>query len=1241
MATPEKPTSPTIKFLSLFRYANRTDVALNMFGMLCAVASGLLYPFTTVVLGAVIDDFGKWQIAPGILITADQLAKTTADKSLDFVYLAVLELITTYFAVATFVHTGERQVHIIREKYLKAVVRQDITWFDNVGAGEVTTRLTSDTLLIQDAISEKVSLALSHVATFISGFGIGFYRSWKLTLVLLAVIPLIIVSSAVTNVISGKYQSQILQKYSQAGTLAEEAIAAVRTVIAFNAQDKIACNYNENITGARESGIRKETATGMGLGFLFAFIYCGYSLTFYYGYQLLTAGEITSGTVVNVFFAVLIGSFTLGEIAPEMQAFALGRSAGANVFETIDRVPGIDPYNHNGDVIPSDELKGRIELNNVEFFYPARPNVKVLNGFTLTIQPGTTVALVGQSGSGKSTIIQLVERFYDPAAGTVTLDGRPLTSLNLNWLRQNIGLVQQEPILFEGTVADNVAYGIRQSDMSNEQRLSKVMEACKQANAHDFITKLPQKYDTQVGARGLLLSGGQKQRIAIARAIINNPHILLLDEATAALDSKSEAIVQKTLDEVSKSHTTIVVAHRLSTVKNADLIVVMKSGNVVERGTHVSLIEMNGYYAKLVHAQKLDDASSANPSEVELDIKGVPSPSLISSQAENGMVKIDISPDTGAPGSDMSTWEIIRTVFEFNKPELKYTIPGLISAIGAGMVYPVFAIIFSSIIEVFASPGPNLEHDTKMYSLAFVIIAVATLFVTFLQFAMFGFASALLTERLRKLVFSAILGQEVAFFDDEKNSTGVLTSKLSTDAQNIQGASGSTVGSLLQVITNVFGGIIIGLAYGWKLALVTVTSLPLLIASGSFRLKIMAYYANKNKIAYQKSAQLACEAAGGIKTIQSLTYEQKLCKRYELMLQEPLKDGFKNAWFNSIFYALAQSIGFCVNALVFWYAGRLIAYEGYTIKQMMTVFVAIVFGSMSAGRVLSFAPDLNKAKVSAQSIINLLNRKPSIDHRSDKGKKITHSNIKGAVEFRNVFFKYPQRPNIVVLKNLNLKVEPGQFVALVGPSGSGKSTTIGLLERFYDVISGSVLLDGEDISTLNVASYRDVVGLVSQEPNLFDMTILENILLGMSTKPSQEHIERICRDSSIHDFIMTLPDGYKSRVGGKGSQLSGGQKQRIAIARALIRDPKILLLDEATSALDPEAEKVVQDALNTAMKGRTTIAIAHRLSSIQHADLIYVISDGVVAESGNHSQLYNQKGIYHDLVNQQTLHGGA
>jgi ATP-binding cassette subfamily B (MDR/TAP) protein 1 len=510
------------------------------------------------------------------------------------------------------------------------------------------------------------------------------------------------------------------------------------------------------------------------------------------------------------------------------------------------------------------------------------------------------------------------------------------------------------------------------------------------------------------------------------------------------------------------------------------------------------------------------------------------------------------------------------------------------------------------------------------------------MFISFsAQGSIFALCSERLVHRVRDQAFRTILRQDIEFFDLDENSAGALTSFLSTETTHVAGLSGATLGTLLMVSTTLIASITLALAIGWKLALVCIATIPILLGCGFFRFWMLAHYQRRAKKAYAGSASYASEAITAIRTVASLTREEDVINNYRQSLAIQARASLKSVLKSSVLYAASQSFMFLAFALGFWYGGTLIAKYEYGLFTFFIVFSSVIFGAQSAGTVFSFAPDMGKAAESARTLKALFDRKPTIDTWSTAGEKLDV--VDGTVEFRDVHFRYPTRPDQPVLRGLNLTVSPGQYVALVGPSGCGKSTTIALLERFYDPLAGGVYIDGKEISTLNVNDYRKHIALVSQEPTLYQGTIRENILLGAATDVSDAQVEYACKEANIFDFILSLPDGFNTVVGSKGALLSGGQKQRIAIARALIRDPKILLLDEATSALDSESEHVVQAALDKAAKGRTTIAVAHRLSTIQKADIIYVFDQGRIVEQGTHSELMKKNGRYAELVNLQSL----
>ncbi|KAF0442740.1 P-loop containing nucleoside triphosphate hydrolase protein [Gigaspora margarita] len=1251
------PAETKASYSQLYQTATKRDWIIMAVGLVFACGAGAAMPLMTIIFGRVVDSFTLFLTHQ---MTDDEFSSEINTFSTYFAYLAISTFVATYIYMATWVYTGERQTRQIRERYLRAVLRQNIAYFDGIGPGEITTRISSDTHLIQDGISEKFAISFQYLSTFISAFIIAFATNWKMALVICCVVPVIATTSIIINKFNSLYTKRSSDFYSFAGTIAEESLAAIRTTVAFGAQKKLSTLYNTYLRDARREGIRKQILNSSGVGILFFFVYCTYSVGFWYGSTLLLKNEVTPGKVVNVFFAVIIGAFSLAHLAPDLQAFGLATGAGAKIFETINRIPPIDSASPNGE--KPTNCEGRIQFKNTSFIYPSRPSIMALNNVSLDIEPGTTVALVGTSGSGKSTIVSLSLRFYDPISGEILLDGRDIKSLNVTWLRRQMSLVGQEPVLFNTTIAENVAHGLIGSiyeNISDDKKRIMVEHACQMSNAHGFIMNLPEKYDSMVGEGGLLLSGGQKQRIAIARAIIKDPKILLLDEATSALDSRSEGIVQDALDKASKDRTTIVVAHRLSTVRNATKIIVMGDGSIIESGTHDELMAKKGAYSQLVEAQQLQQAEEKQDS---LDKSIVPpedaDPLLVSNQADIipeedyqlGRVTSNKSVSSAVLAKrkddleanmkheyDYTTWELIKKIGKMNRPEITVLFIGLIASIANGSVYPIFSLIFANILQSFSTTGAELQHDATFWALMFLVIAVGTSLSSIIQGSCFGYSGESLTRKIRSATFDAMLRQDISFFDEDKHTTGSLTSALALDATHVNGLAGITLGTLLQVLTTVIGGLVVALVVGWKLALVCMCCIPVMLGAGSLRMRMLNGFQQKTKKAYENSANVACESSTNIRTVAALTREDDVLNIYHHMLDEPMRQGFKNAFLASIAFAFAQCVTFLANALAFWYGGRLIMTGEYDLRRMFTVFMAVIFGSMSAGRAFAYAPDVAKAKSAAASIMSIIERVPTIDAWSHTGKKI--EKIEGHLKFTNVHFRYPTRPHVPVLRGLDIEIRPGQFAALVGPSGCGKSTTISLTERFYDITDGRIEIDGIDITTINVSNLRENISLVSQEPSLYDMTIKENIIFGCrpGQQPTQDDIEKACREAHIHDFIIGLPNGYDTRVGGKGKQLSGGQKQRVAIARALIRNPKILLLDEATSALDSQAEKVVQEALDVAAKGRTTLAIAHRLSSIQNADIIFVIRDGKVHERGTHQELLAQKGMYYTMVQEQDL----
>uniref|UniRef100_A0A4W3HT08 ATP binding cassette subfamily B member 11 n=1 Tax=Callorhinchus milii TaxID=7868 RepID=A0A4W3HT08_CALMI len=1226
-------TNPEHSFLQ-FRFASCYEITMMVIGGLCALLHGLAQPSVLLIFGLLTDTFIEYDIElqelnqPGKTCINNTISwangseyqtaknETIACGILDiekeltmfayyYIGIAAAVLILGYFQICFWVTAAARQVQKIRKTYFRKIMRMEIGWFDCNSTGELNTRLSDDINKINDAIADQVGIFIQRFTTFTAGFLLGFISGWKLTLVIIAISPLIGLGAALMALAVSKLTGLGLKAYAKAGAVADEVLFSIRTVAAFSGEKKEVERYERNLISAQRWGVRKGMIVGFFTGYMWMIIFLCYALAFWYGsWLVIEENEYTPGSLLQ---------------EPEIDCMS------------------VEGYKLN-------RVKGNIEFHNVTFNYPSRPDVKILDRLSLVVKASETTAFVGPSGSGKSSTVQLIQRFYDPKQGMVTLDGHDIRSLNIQWLRSLIGVVEQEPVLFATTIVENIRYGCDKVTMDD------IIKATKEANAYNFIMELPQKFETLVGEGGGQMSGGQKQRIAIARALVRNPKILLLDMATSALDNESEAIVQEALEKLHLGRTTISIAHRLSTVKSADMIIGFEHGRAVEQGKHNELLERKGVYFTLVTLQSQGDkalneksrqtettleepaiekprsfsrgsycaslrACELNPGSFHSKLKGL----FLSQAVEEGEAE-DIEP---AP---------VTRILKYNASEWPYMLFGALGAAINGGVNPVYALLFSQIIGTFSlSDEEKKRKEINSICLFFVVVGLVSFLTQFLQGYFFAKSGELLTRRLRKIGFQAMLGQEIGWFDDRKNSPGTLTTRLATDASQVQGATGSQIGMIVNSLTNIGVSLIIAFYFSWKLTLVILCFLPFLALSGGLQAKMLTGFANQDKQSLEIAGQISSEALTNIRTIAGLAKEKMFVELYNAQLEKPYRAAIKKANVYGVCFGFAQCVIFLANAASYRFGGYLVVAENLHFMMVFRVISAIVTSGTALGRASSYTPDYAKAKIAAARFFQLIDHVPQISVYSEGGEK--WSNFEGKIQFIDCKFTYPSRPDIQVLNGLSISVKPGQTLAFVGSSGCGKSTSVQLLERFYDPNKGRVLVDGHDTKNVNTAFLRSKIGIVSQEPVLFDCSIAENIQYGDNSRQvSLDEVIAASKRAQLHDFVMSLPNQYKTNVGAQGSQLSRGQKQRIAIARAIVRDPKILLLDEATSALDTESEKTVQDALDEARQGRTCIVIAHRLSTIQNSDIIAVMSRGLLIEQGNHKELMALKGAYYKLI---------
>ncbi|KAH9740063.1 ABC transporter B family member 19 [Citrus sinensis] len=1195
----EKKKEQSLPFFQLFSFADKYDWCLMIFGSLGAVIHGSSMPVFFLLFGEMVNGFGKNQT------DIHKMTHEVCKYALYFVYLGLIVCFSSYAEIACWMYTGERQVSTLRKKYLEAVLKQDVGFFDtDARTGDIVFSVSTDTLLVQDAISEKVGNFIHYLSTFLAGLVVGFVSAWRLALLSIAVIPGIAFAGGLYAYTLTGLTSKSRESYANAGIIAEQVSVVrtkhdIRTVYSYVGESKALNSYSDAIQNTLKLGYKAGMAKGLGLGCTYGIACMSWALVFWYAGVFIRNGVTDGGKAFTAIFSAIVGGMSLGQSFSNLGAFSKGKAAGYKLMEIIKQKPSIIQDPTNGRCL--DEVNGNIEFKNVTFSYPSRPDVIIFRDFSIYFPAGKTVAVVGGSGSGKSTVVSLIERFYDPNAGQVLLDNVDIKTLQLRWLRDQIGLVNQEPALFATTILENILYG------KPEATMAEVEAAASAANAHSFITLLPNE-------RGVQLSGGQKQRIAIARAMLKNPKILLLDEATSALDAGSESIVQEALDRLMVGRTTVVVAHRLSTIRNVDTVAVIQQGQVA--GAYASLIRFQEMVRNRDFANPSTRRSRSTRLSHSLSTKSL---SLRSGSLRN----LSYSYSTGADGriEMVSNAETDRKnpapdgyflrLLKLNAPEWPYSIMGAIGSVLSGFIGPTFAIVMACMIEVFYYRNPaSMERKTKEFVFIYIGAGLYAVVAYLIQHYFFSIMGENLTTRVRRMMLA------------EHNSS-LVAARLATDAADVKSAIADRISVILQNMTSLLTSFIVAFIVEWRVSLLILGTYPLLV---------LANFAQ----AHAKTSMIAGEGVSNIRTVAAFNAQNKILSLFCHELRVPQSQTLRRSLTAGILFGISQFALHASEALILWYGVHLVGKGVSTFSKVIKVFVVLVVTANSVAETVSLAPEIIRGGESVGSVFSILDRSTRIDPDDPDAEPV--ETIRGEIELRHVDFAYPSRPDVVVFKDFNLRIRAGQSQALVGASGSGKSSVIALIERFYDPTAGKVMIDGKDIRRLNLKSLRLKIGLVQQEPALFAASIFDNIAYGKEGATEAEVVEA-ARAANVHGFVSALPNAYKTPVGERGVQLSGGQKQRIAIARAVLKNPAILLLDEATSALDAESECVLQEALERLMRGRTTVLVAHRLSTIRGVDCIGVVQDGRIVEQGSHSELVSRPdGAYSRLLQLQHHH---
>nr|CCW03285.1 similar to ABC transporter B family [Lupinus angustifolius] len=1059
--------------------------------------------------------------------------------------------------------------------------------------------------------------------------------------------------------------------------LLSKAVSHIRTLYAFTNETLAKYSYATSLQATLKYGILISLVQGLGLGFTYGLAICSCALQLWVGRFLVIHGKAHGGEIITALFAVIL-SGGLNQAATNFYSFDQGRIAAYRLFEMISR--SSSSSNHDCDAHSS--LQGNIEFRNVYFSYLSRPEIPILSGFYLTVPAKKAVALVGKNGSGKSSIIPLMERFYDPTL-EVLLDGQNIKNFKLEWLRSQIGLVTQEPALLSLSIRDNIAYG---RDVTMDQ----IVEAAKIAHAHTFISLLDKGYDTQlfpyhgnniftsqVGRAGLALTEKQKIKLSIARAVLLNPSILLLDEVTGGLDFEAEMPVRNYKDtaafqiekESSESQSFKESSspkmmkssslQKLSAVlrPSDDLFNSQESPNVQSpppeqmpencqsldaADKEPSIKRQDSFEMRLPELPKIDVESIYRQTSKGSDPESPVSPLLTSDpQNERSHSQTFSRQDSGSDDFSVKMRETdgaqhrkqpsLWRLAELSLAEWFYAVLGSIGAAIFGSFNPLLAYVVGLVVTTYYSidGARHFRGEVEKLCLIIACMGIVTVVANFLQHFYFGIMGEKMTERVRRMMFS-MLRNETGWFDEEENSADNLSIRLANDATFVRAAFSNRLSIFIQDSAAVIVAILIGVLLHWRIALVALATLPILCVCAIAQKLWLAGFSRGIQEMHRKASLVLEDAVRNIYTVVAFCAGNKVMELYRLQLNKILKQSFFHGFAIGFGFGFSQFLLFACNALLLWYTAICIKSRYVSPTTALKEYMVFSFAAFALVEPFGLAPYILKRRKSLISVFEIIDRTPKID--PDDNSALKPPNVYGSIELKNVDFCYPSRPEMLVLSNFTLKVSGGQTVAVVGVSGSGKSAIISLIERFYDPVAGQVLLDGRDLKLYNLRWLRSHLGLVQQEPIIFSTTIRENIIYARHNA-SEAEMKEAARIANAHHFISSLPHGYDTHVGMRGVDLTPGQKQRIAIARVVLKNAPILLLDEASSAIESESSRVVQEALDTLIMGnKTTILIAHRAAMMRNVDNIVVLNGGRIVEEGTHDSLAAKNGLYVRLM---------
>ncbi|EYE92429.1 ABC transporter ATP-binding protein [Aspergillus ruber CBS 135680] len=1030
------------------------DVILIILGVIFGIAGGIPFPLLGIVFGDLINDMNSTTCSASSGTSTSDLSSHVETEVLYVIYITIGNFCSIYIYTCCWCLVSERLARRYRKAYFESVIKQEASFIESLPSGDVVSRLVGDIEVVQAGTSEKVGLVLTTISYFVTAYIVAFIKVPKIAAMLISVVPCFFIMSLVGGHYVKKFAGKISDNINAATSIASSSLSHLMLVQAFNANDRLEKRFATYLAGARMDALKKAATHAWQLGFLYFIAYSANALAFWEGAQMISKsvgedGGVSVGSVYTVIFVLIDASFILSQVAPFIHVFASAAGASERLLTVINRPSCIDATSDEGDK-SAGFREENIVFDNVHFTYPSRPDVPVLQGVNFTIPPRKHTAIVGPSGGGKSTVVALLERFYDPKSGNVMIGDTNFRDLNVRYLRGNIGFVQQEPSLLDRSILENIAYGMVASSNEAHQPLSqyiydstlpdlaemicsgvseeealarfpaevadivaRVKQAASDANAMNFIAGLPYGLATGVGSAGNQLSGGQKQRIALARALVRQPCLLVLDEATAALDSTSEKLIQQALAKVSESLTTVSIAHRLATAKDAHKIVVVQTGRVTEEGSHAELVAKGGVYAEMVRLQNLGKLS-AEDAAIPQDMIGKAGPAnsntntnIVDEKKEAGVSDTEISEtppasksaDVSAPALEKeskwkiwkkkdneeedkdlkaktkrSGWFTTKYIFSLLRPNMMFIIAGLCMSAIIGGSYSAEAVIFGHTVGALnpcLSPE-SISSSGDLYGLLFFIMALVEMFANVAGGCAFGWAADKVLYRIRVLSLRSLLNQTVEWHHSEGRSPGTLLTYITGDASALSGITGTTIGLLLATAVNLIAGLVISLAIAWKITVVLLPTIPVLLVAGMMKLRVQAKFAERHQKAFANATAITVEAVDNIRAVAAFSLEKQSYAVFGRALIKPYHATMKAIAWGNIWLAAAFSISNLVYALAYWWGSKQIAANLYSQTDFFTVLPALLFSTQSCGQMFALAPDISKARVASSNIVELL-----------------------------------------------------------------------------------------------------------------------------------------------------------------------------------------------------------------------------------------------------------------------------